>query len=58
MTLLNKATTNTSHFSDIQFQLMIRADAKWYGILILLLYLAAQLLLTGTEVICNVHSTM
>ena len=41
MTLLNKVTTNTIHFSDIQFQL--RADTKWYRILILLLYLTVQL---------------
>ena len=57
MTLLIKVATNTIHFSDIHFQL--RADTKWCGILILLLYLAVQLdLLTGIEAICNVHGTM
>ena len=42
MTLLNKVTTNTIHFSQfIQFQL--RADASGTEMLILLLYLAVQL---------------
>ena len=42
MALLNKVTKNTIDFSGIQFQL--RADTKWYGILILLLYVAVHVL--------------
>ena len=43
MTLLNKVMTNTIHFSDSVRPVSTQSRHKWYGILILLLYLAVQL---------------
>ena len=43
MTLLNKVTTNTIHFSDSVQPVSTQSRHNWYGKLILLLYLAVQL---------------